>query len=456
MEYILMHKDIKVLKFKLNDNGTFDNVKEIYDISHIPFSTDRDLNLNHKAIVEWWNDRSIPLSRNDYSLIKKVLPNDDSLSLVIKSHALSLDDQYWIKKEDEDISYEDISFFSNDFNNDIGDILVGIKDSGPVNYYSPDSTSNGNLKKRWKNINGVKYLLKAGSKPNQYEIFNEIIASKVMSMLNIDHVDYEFMVDEGHIYSASKNFISYNEDLVSAYQLRYSKKQNNHTSLYSHLLAIYHELGIPDYRKKINQMLFIDYLLGNEDRHLNNFGVIRDAKTLRFLRVAPIYDTGSCLGYNLTDNELNRLYHVEWKPFMSQHVRSQLELINDYSWVDIDVLKSIPKEIDNLLDKYEVYISPSRKEAINKFVTRRISTILYHLDVDDKLEDLAMLNSLSVLEEHIILYIKKKGKLTDLNPLIKKTGNSYITIYRAISKLTKNGLLKRVGSRKTGYWILSI
>ena len=141
---------------------------------------------------------------------------------------------------------------------------------------------------------------------------------------------------------------------------------------------------------------------------------------------------------------------------MSQHVRSQLELINDYSWVDIDVLKSIPKEIDNLLDKYEVYISPSRKEEINKFITRRINTILYHLDVDDKLEDLATLNSLSVLEEEIINYIKKKGKLTDLNPLIKKTGNAYITIYRAVSELTKNSLLKRVGSRKTGYWILPI
>ena len=450
MNYILMHKDVKVLKFNLRDNCTFDKVKDIYDISHIPFSTDRDINLNHKAISEWWNERSIPLSRNDYSLIKKVLPNDDSLSLMIKSHALSLDDQYWIKKEDEDISYDDISFFSNDFNNDIGDILTGVKDTGPVDYYSPDSTSNGNLKKRWKNINGVKYLLKAGSKPNQYEVFNEIIASKVMSLLNIDHVDYELIIDNGHIYSASKNFISYNEDLVSAYQLRYSEKQNNHSSLYNHLLAIYHHLDIPDYRVKIYQMLFIDYLLGNEDRHLNNFGVIRDAKTLKFLRVAPIYDTGSCLGYNLTDEELNRLYHVEWKPFMSQHVTTQLQLIDDFSWLDIDALKTIPNEINALLDKYDAYISQSRKEAIKKFITKRINNVLHYLDIDEVLS----FNSLSILEEEIINYIKKKGKLVDLDPLIKKTGNAYITIYRAVSRLTKAGLIKRVGARKTGYWIL--
>lgn len=454
MDYILMHKDVKVLKFKLDDRDAFDNVIEIYDINHIPFSTDRDLSFNHKAIREWWADRSIPLSRNDYSLIKEVLPNDDSLSLVVKSHALSLDDQYWIKKEDEDINYDDISFFSNDFKNDIGDILVGIKDSGPIDYYSPDSTSNGNLKKRWKNINGVKYLLKAGTKPNQYEIFNEIIASKVMTLLNIDHVDYELIIDNGHIYSASKNFVSYNEDLVSAYQLRYSKKQTNHTSLYCHLLSIYNQLDIPEYKKKIDQMLFIDYLLGNEDRHLNNFGVIRDAKTLKFLRVAPIYDTGSCLGYNLKDEALTHSYHVEWKPFMSQQVRSQLELINDFSWLNIKVLKTIPHEVDDLLTKYGTYVSPNRRKAINRFLVGRINNILSYIDSTERVDEVLELHSLPLLEEEILEYVEKKGKLVDLDPLIKRTGKAYITIYRAVSSLTFEGYLIRVGSRKTGYWTL--
>ena len=201
-------------------------------------------------------------------------------------------------------------------------------------------------------------------------------------------------------------------------------------------------------------MLFIDYLLGNEDRHLNNFGVIRDAKTLKFLRVAPIYDTGSCLGYDLTDDELNRLYSIEWKPFMTQHIRNQLDLIDDFSWLDKDILKSIPREIDNLLKKYETYISPSRRNAINSFISRRINNIFNYLKVNERVDDALSLNSLSILEEEIIKYIKRNGKLVDLDPLIKKTGNAYITIYRAVSRLTKAGLIKRVGARKTGYWIL--
>ena len=449
-----MHKNIKVLKFNLNGNNTFNNVLEIYDISHIPFATDRDINLNHKAIAEWWNDRSIPVTRDDYSLIKDVLPDDDSLSLMVKSHALSLDDQYWIKRDDEDIDYDDISFFSNDFKEDIGDIIVGIKESGTVDYYSPDSTSNGNLKKRWKNINGVKYLLKAGSKPYQYEIFNEIIASKVMEILNIDHVNYELLIDHDNIYCASPNFISYNEDLVSAYQLRYFKKQANHNSLYTHLLSIYRLLKIPDYQLKIDQMLFVDYLLGNIDRHLNNFGVIRDAKTLKFLRVAPIYDTGSCLGYNLKDAELRNLHNEKWKPFQSHQNQTQLYLISDYSWLDIEALKSIPREIDKLLDRYQEYISYSRKDAMGIFITTRINNVLHYLDINDDIGELHSPN-FTLLEEEIILYLKKNNRITDLDPLIKKTGNAYITVYRAINNLTKTGILRRIGAKKTGFWILN-
>ena len=139
---------------------------------------------------------------------------------------------------------------------------------------------------------------------------------------------------------------------------------------------------------------------------------------------------------------------------MTQNIRTQLELINDYSWLDINVLKSIPKEIDNILSNYEAYISPSRKEAIIRFITRRINNILSYINNDDRLDDFIIFNSLTILEEEIILYIKRKGKLVDLDPLIKKTGNAYITIYRAVSNLTKAGLLRRVGSRKTGYWIL--
>ena len=46
---------------------------------------------------------------------------------------------------------------------------------------------------------------------------------------------------------------------------------------------------------KISNMLLIDYVLGNEDRHWGNFGILRNIKTLDFVDVAPIFDNGNAL-----------------------------------------------------------------------------------------------------------------------------------------------------------------
>lgn len=38
-----------------------------------------------------------------------------------------------------------------------------------------------------------------------------------------------------------------------------------------------------------------DYILTNTDRHLINFGVLRDTKTLKFIGMAPIFDSGNSM-----------------------------------------------------------------------------------------------------------------------------------------------------------------
>lgn len=45
-------------------------------------------------------------------------------------------------------------------------------------------------------------------------------------------------------------------------------------------------------------MIVLDYIIANEDRHLNNFGAIRDANTLAWIGMAPIYDSGASLGFD--------------------------------------------------------------------------------------------------------------------------------------------------------------
>lgn len=448
-----MHKDIKVLRFLLDENNQFKRVIENYNIDHAPFCTLVDGCVNEYHLKEWWTDRSIPVTRDGYKYIKENIPGEDSLSLLIKSHALSLDDQYWVKEAEEDINYDDISFFSNKFSNDVGDIIVGKSKNKNPSFYSPDSTSNGNLKKRWKIIKGQKYLLKAGSQPHQQEIINEIIASRVMFILGIDHVEYDLYIDDGKPYCRSLDFINYNEDFVSAYQLKQSYKKRNDISLYDHLLMVAENIGFSDYKTYLNKMLFIDFLLANQDRHLNNFGVIRDAKSLEFIRVAPIFDTGSCLGYNLSDDELKKLTKCDWMPFQSQKHKDQLSLIDDFSWLNIELLETVPLNIEMFLGRYVDFVSEGRRNAIVEFLVNRVNYIFRYLKIDKEIPMTGF--ETSIFERKLLKYTKDHGgELYDLDSLTKVFDVAYITIYRAVSNLTKKGLLIRRGARKNGYWVL--
>ena len=42
-------------------------------------------------------------------------------------------------------------------------------------------------------------------------------------------------------------------------------------------------------------MYVLDYLIVNKDRHLGNFGVIRDVSTLDWVDIAPVFDSGQAM-----------------------------------------------------------------------------------------------------------------------------------------------------------------
>lgn len=81
---------------------------------------------------------------------------------------------------------------------------------GQINYscdldiFSPDNSSDGNLKKKWKIINGVRYLVKGGNSFNNQEPFNEIIATKLYERIldQNDYVPYQLLEENSTFYSA--------------------------------------------------------------------------------------------------------------------------------------------------------------------------------------------------------------------------------------------------------------
>ena len=90
-------------------------------------------------------------------------------------------------------------------------------------------------------------------------------------------------------------FITKDTEFITAYQIRNDMKRHDSLDDYEDYIKILEKNGISNARTEMENMYILDFLIMNEDRHLNNFGIIRDVNTLKWLGCAPIFDNGQSL-----------------------------------------------------------------------------------------------------------------------------------------------------------------
>ena len=343
MQYTLMHKNIAVADMELDEaTSSIQRIDAVYRPEHLPVATasKRD-GVDRAALNAWWIDRCIPASRSGVRKALETLELPNTQVLLTRCFGLSLSDQYWVRPHGSDLRWERINFFENPFSEDIGDVLLGkATDAANFDFSSPDNTSDGYLKKRWKIINGKRCLLKAGSNPFMQQPFNEVIASLVAEKLGISHVPYTLLWDDDTPYSVCEDFVTPDTELVSAWRVMQSMRKDNNTSVYRHYLNCCEALGVEGMEHAVDQMIVLDYLIANEDRHQNNFGLLRSADTLEWLGAAPIFDSGSSLGYDKLTPQILSARAIECKPFKKTH-HEQLKLVTSFGWIDFDRLRGV-------------------------------------------------------------------------------------------------------------------
>lgn len=379
MKCTLMHKRKAVAEMELDEStGFILKISEIYDAKHLPVGISCKNGIaDRKALNEWWTDRSIPASRSGVRNALEHLNISNTKMLLVRCFGLSLSDQYWIKPQNEEISWDDINFFDNPFSEDIGDVLFGTpKNMEGFDFSSPDNTSDGCLKKRWKLINGKRCLVKGGSDLARQQPFNEVIATKIMERLGISHVGYELIWDSGSPYSVCEDFVTADTELVSAWRILQTQKKPNNVSVYQHFVNCCQALGVTDIVKSLDRMLVLDYIIANEDRHLNNFGLLRNAETLEWIGFAPIYDSGSSLGYDKVASQIRSQADITCKPFKKSHA-DQIKLVSDFSWIDFDKLSDVDETIRETMavEEAQELIDERRIAAITDGVRKRIDTL---------------------------------------------------------------------------------
>lgn len=377
MQYTLMHKNISVAELDLDEaTGSIRKVNEIWNEAHLPIGVGvRNGIADRVALNEWWIDRAIPASRSGVRRALEILHISNTKILLTKCFGLSLSDQYWIRPQDSDVAWEMVNFFDNSFSEDIGNVLMGkAEKTDDFDFRSPDNTSDGCLKKRWKIINGKRCLVKAGSNPFMQQPFNEVVASMIAEKLNIPHVPYMVIWDEEAPYSVCEDFITPDTELVSAWRVMQIAKKDNSTSVYRHYLNCCEMLGIEGVAHAVDQMIVLDYILANEDRHQNNFGVVRDANTLEWIGPAPIFDSGSSLGYDKLTSQILSGRGVECKPFKKTH-EEQLKLVTSFDWIDFSKLRNIRDDVCGIFDEAGEFMEETRKNAILNMLMHRIEQL---------------------------------------------------------------------------------
>ena len=375
-----MHKKMIVAEIVIDDiTASITEINKVYALEHLPVGTWRGENLIDRASLNsWWIGRSIPASRSGIREALEVMNVPFTQSLLVKCYGLSLSDQYWINPIDAPLDWDKINFFDNSFSDDVGNALFSsLPMNEDIDLMSPDNTSDGWLKKKWKIIDNKRCLIKGGSNPAQQEPLNEVLATNIMNRLNISNVSYSLLWIDELPYSVCEDFITRDTELVSAWSIMNIVEKGKNISLYQHFIECCDTLGIPNVTESIDNMLTVDYIIANEDRHLNNFGAIRNVDTLEWEGMAPIFDCGTSMWYNKFTKAINAGGILPSRPFKNKH-NEQIKLVSSFDNINIESLDGIVGEFADILSTSS-YSDALRNEKLCTALQMRIDLLSEHI-----------------------------------------------------------------------------
>lgn len=381
MKCILMNKNTEVLTAEYEEKlSVFTKIYEIKNIDYAPVILSKTPKKNKDDITsvsEWFKGRGIPFWRDDLDILLSRLNINTPEELLDKAFGLSLSDQYWVKPFESKIEWSDINFFTHDFNSaDFTNATFSNSHdfSTKISLISPNNTTDGRLKKTWIIKNKVRYLLKGGYKSEVMQPFNEVLATMICERLGFNHTNYKLAIVSKKIVSVCPCFINENTEFVTAYQILHGLPKE---SAYEEYINILEKQGIKNARQQIENMFILDYLILNEDRHLNNFGIIRDVNTLKWLDVAPIFDSGQAL--NILDyNDEEVIINGEGRFFYNiESFENITKYVKDFARFDLSKLDDIPEKFDNLLHEYQsiVHMTDRRINKICTLLNSRINKL---------------------------------------------------------------------------------
>jgi len=214
------------------------------------------------------------------------------MNIIKVSKGLSLNDCYWVVEEGFEGTFEKFNLYDNRFSQILALIaFTGYGSSIRTSLAScPEFTTNGMLPKCWRRENGVIKLYKggtSGASNTGNEPYSEFYSAQVAETLGVNAISYGLSKWKGELCSTCDLFTSKDYSFLPIGRIVTSGGMDAVRSYYETLGGAY--------IKAFNDMLVLDAVICNTDRHFGNFGFLVDNMTNKIVAPAPLFDHGNAL-----------------------------------------------------------------------------------------------------------------------------------------------------------------
>ena len=233
----------------------------------------------------------------------------DNEGFISITHIASINDTFWAKPADSSLTWNDVSLYRNKFTEIVSQIVFeGLKRhdtlfSTTSPEHSPELAVEGSYPKcfRKERQNGEYqsdiFIYKRGHKENGFEPYCEHMASEIAKVISPDNaVSYQLVslhgkrasrcnlfTDEQYGYAPYCDFVSTKKSLKD--MLAFFDKTNS--------------------GQQFLEMLMIDAVCFNEDRHAGNYGVLFDNDTMELKKMSPVFDLNLSLMVDAETDEFD-------------------------------------------------------------------------------------------------------------------------------------------------------
>ncbi len=291
--YSLKLYDETLIQFDMDNKITLKifNIKVVSNHTHL-FPESLQKEVTSDTLKEFLEQRIVPKNR---TFVKNILESNnldlrDIKGVIDISKGLSLIDCYWIVQDDS-LKFSDYNLFEHNFSTVLSLVaFTGYSSKIKGIATSPEFTTDGALPKAWRRINGEVYLYKGSTEYLKasnvgFEPYSEYYIYQLAETMGIHAVAYNLNKWKGMLASSCELFTSYDYSYVPIYLASHCKD-----------IDCVHDFCVSHgYKNEFADMILLDSLTFNWDRHLGNFGLLKDNHTGEYTSFAPLFDHGAGL-----------------------------------------------------------------------------------------------------------------------------------------------------------------